>query len=274
MGYKVALGEICSFSRGASIPRARMLDRGDYLYIHYGDLYKGFDVRIDVENPQKPIPYIADSEPIREGQRLSDQDIVYVLTSETVEDLGHAFLFNNPRKLPAVAGTETTIVHVNRPDLVLPSYLNWLFQSSRFKRLLRQYVKGMKVFRVHPDDLARIEIEIPSIDDQRRIVSILDAIFERSLINSQINGYLAALLDASYSLATENGAEVKTLPEVVDIFSGGTPKTGNPEYWEGGNIPFFAPGDVTRSVYALTTEKHITEMGLANCNSSLYPIVS
>ena len=272
MGYKVALGEICSFSRGASIPRARMLDRGDYLYIHYGDLYKGFDVRIDVENPQKPIPYIADSEPIREGQRLSDQDIVYVLTSDTVEDLGHAFLFNNPRKLPAVAGTETTIVHVNRPDLVLPSYLNWLFQSSRFKRLLRQYVKGMKVFRVHPDDLARIEIEIPSIDDQRRIVSILDAIFERSLINSQINGYLAALLDASYSLATENGAEVKTLPEVVDIFSGGTPKTGNPEYWEGGNIPFFAPGDVTRSVYALTTEKHITEMGLANCNSSLYPI--
>ena len=80
------------------------------------------------------------------------------------------------------------------------------------------------------------------------------------------------MLDASYSLATENGAEVKTLPEVVDIFSGGTPKTGNPEYWEGGNIPFFAPGDVTRSVYALTTEKHITEMGLANCNSSLYPI--
>lgn len=192
MGCKVALGEICSFSRGASIPRARMLDRGDYLYIHYGDLYKGFDVRIDVEDSQKPIPYIADSESIREGQRLSDQDIVYVLTSETVEDLGHAFLFNNPGKLPAVAGTETTIVHVNRPDLVLPSYLNWLFQSARFKRLLRQYVKGMKVFRVHPEDLARIEIEIPSIDDQRRIVSILDAIFERSLINSQINGYLAA----------------------------------------------------------------------------------
>lgn len=192
MGCKVVLGEICSFSRGASVPRARMLDQGDFLYIHYGDLYKGFDVRIDVDNPQKPIPYIAGSEPIRESQLLCDQDIVYVLTSETVEDLGHAFLFNNPKELPAVAGTETTIVRVNRPDLVLPSYLNWLFQSARFKKLLRQYVKGMKVFRVHPDDLARIEIEIPSIDDQRRIVSILDATFERPLINNRINGYLAA----------------------------------------------------------------------------------
>lgn len=77
-----------------------MLDRGDYLYIHYGDLYKGFDVRIDVEDPQKPIPYIADSESIRKGQWLRDQDIVYVLTSETVEDLGHAFLFSNPKELP------------------------------------------------------------------------------------------------------------------------------------------------------------------------------
>ena len=197
MGCKVVLGEICSFSRGASVPRARMLDQGDFLYIHYGDLYKGFDVRIDVDNPQKPIPYIAGSEPIRESQLLCDQDIVYVLTSETVEDLGHAFLFNNPKELPAVAGTETTIVRVNRPDLVLPSYLNWLFQSARFKKLLRQYVKGMKVFRVHPDDLAQIEIEIPSIDDQRRIVSILDATFERSLINNRINGYLLELLKVS-----------------------------------------------------------------------------
>ena len=115
-------------------------------------------------------------------------------------------------------------------------------------------------------------IELPAHEEQEAIVDVLGKLDDKIALNSQINGYLAALLDASYSLATENGAEVKTLPEVVDIFSGGTPKTGNPEYWEGGNIPFFAPGDVTRSVYALTTEKHITEMGLANCNSSLYPI--
>ena len=215
MGYKVVLGEICSFSRGASVPRARMLDQGDFLYIHYGDLYKGFDVRIDVDNPQKPIPYIAGSEPIRESQLLCDQDIVYVLTSETVEDLGHAFLFNNPKELPAVAGTETTIVRVNRPDLVLPSYLNWLFQSARFKKLLRQYVKGMKVFRVHPDDLARIEIEIPSIDDQLRIVSILDATFERPLINNRINGYLAVQCEAIAERATGENTVLESLCDLV-----------------------------------------------------------
>ncbi len=92
MGCKVVLGDICSFSRGASIPRARMHDTGDYLYIHYGDLYKGFDLRIDVESPSKPIPFILRGEKVKESQCLKDQDIVYVLTSETVDDLGHAYL--------------------------------------------------------------------------------------------------------------------------------------------------------------------------------------
>ena len=186
------LGDLCSFSRGASVPRARMHDEGDYLYIHYGDLYKGFDLRIDVEAPQKPIPMISADERIKDGQRLHDQDIVYVLTSETVDDLGLSFLFNNPRNVPTVAGTETTIVHVERRDILMPSYLNYMMHSPRFKLMLRQYVKGMKVFRVHPDDLSRIDIPLPALDDQARVVALLDAIFDRQMVAKQTNDYLAA----------------------------------------------------------------------------------
>lgn len=75
MGCKVVLGDICSFSRGASIPRARMHDTGDYLYIHYGDLYKGFDLRIDVESPSKPIPFIL------RGERLKKVSALKIRTS-------------------------------------------------------------------------------------------------------------------------------------------------------------------------------------------------
>ena len=56
MGCKAPLGELCTFHRGASVPRARMFNSGKYLYIHYGDLYRGFDQRIDVENQQSPCP--------------------------------------------------------------------------------------------------------------------------------------------------------------------------------------------------------------------------
>ena len=51
---------------------------------------------------------------------------------------------------------------------------------------------------------------------------------------------------------------------------GGTPKTDNPEFWNG-TIPFFTPKDVGVP-YTFETEKYITESGLANCNSRLYPV--
>ncbi|WP_143248862.1 restriction endonuclease subunit S [Bifidobacterium tissieri] len=147
---------------------------------------------IDIENPQKPIPRILSSEKLRPTQFLQDQDIVYVLTSETVDDLGHAYLFNNPRHLEAVAGTETTIMRVERRDIVMPAYLNYLAQTPRFQALLRQYVKGMKVFRVHPSDLARIEVDLPSLKEQSKVVTLMDAIRSEELNLNRTNGYLPA----------------------------------------------------------------------------------
>jgi len=57
---------------------------------------------------------------------------------------------------------------------------------------------------------------------------------------------------------------------LISVLGGGTPKTGNPEFWNG-TIPFFTPKDVGIP-YTFETEKYITESGLSNCNSRLYPI--
>src|SRR5690606_18648608 len=53
--------------------------------------------------------------------------------------------------------------------------------------------------------------------------------------------------------------------------SGGTPKTRELSYWNG-NIPFFTPKDYNNGFYVLETEKSITDLGLENCNSKLFPI--
>lgn len=189
---KVCIGDICTFAKGASIPRDRMHKSSDYRYLHYGDLYKGHDLYIDVTCPQKPIPHISSSEKIHDNQFCKHLDIVYILTSETVEDLGKALLLLNPKNLPVVAGTETTILRVKSSSFVSPQYLNYILQTSRFKKLLRQYVTGMKVFRVHPRDLSRIEIDIPDILMQKRIVQFLDTIYDTIRVNSRINDYLTA----------------------------------------------------------------------------------
>ena len=217
MGCRVALGDVCSFHRGASVPRARMYNEGDYLYIHYGDLYRGFSLRIDVEDPAKHIPYILRDEQIKDNQRLKDQDIVYVLTSETVDDLGHAFLFNNPIDKPAVSGTETTIVRVERRDLVVPAYLNYLMGSPRFVAELRQYTRGMKVFRVHPGDVARIEVDLPPIETQHQVVAVLDAIYAKQQVSTKLNGYLLELAMARFESALETESKAVRLGDVVAL---------------------------------------------------------
>ena len=56
---------------------------------------------------------------------------------------------------------------------------------------------------------------------------------------------------------------------MIHVLGGGTPKTGEPEYWNG-DIPFFTPKDVGNP-YTFQTEKTITTKGLGHCNSRLYP---
>ena len=66
------------------------------------------------------------------------------------------------------------------------------------------------------------------------------------------------------------GWRIYPFSEKVSIMSGGTPNTGIKEYY-GGHIPFFSPKDHPGSFFAYKTDLSITEAGLANCNSSLFP---
>lgn len=67
------------------------------------------------------------------------------------------------------------------------------------------------------------------------------------------------------------GWKKEDFSKIINIMSGGTPKTDNPNYY-GGNIPFYTPKDSGEHFFAFQTEKYITEEGLENCNSRLYPV--
>ena len=188
----VSIGNICSFAKGASTPRVRMFESGDYLYLHYGDLYRGHELYIDIKDPSKEIPFILNTEKIRDDQFVDGGDIIYVLTSETVEDLGKALMLKNPGHETIVAGTETTIMRIRDRAVVDPRWLNYLLQTERFKKTLRQYVTGMKVFRVHPRDISKIEIDLPTLEVQQKIADALDCFYGAIRCNAKQNDYLAA----------------------------------------------------------------------------------
>ena len=66
----------------------------------------------------------------------------------------------------------------------------------------------------------------------------------------------------------EESPNQQPLTSLISVLGGGTPKTGNPNFWDG-TIPFFTPKDVG-TPYTFQTEKYITESGLTHCNSRLY----
>lgn len=201
-------------------------------YLHYGDLYAGHSLYIDVENPERPLPFIDPTEKLRADQFVNNGDIIYILTSETVEDLGKSLCLSNPKHRTVVAGTETTVMQVARQDIIEPRYLNYLLQTPFFQRRLRQYITGMKVFRVHPRDIARIAISVPSLTDQKKIIALLDSIHFKIRLNQQINDHLFEIALTEYRKLSQQSRCICTLQDCTSLLCRG----GAPKYCETGKF--------------------------------------
>lgn len=63
-----------------------------------------------------------------------------------------------------------------------------------------------------------------------------------------------------------------TLGDLGVISGGSTPSTKNPEFWDGG-IPWITPSEVSRCTTGIvrTTERTVSERGLANCSAKVLP---
>ena len=248
---KIILGEYLKFEKGISVPRDRLSITNNIAYLHYGDIYKIYNHVVDINKEIDNILKISTDEKYKKTQLLKDGDIVYNLTSESVDDLGKAVYIRNPNNIPFVSGMETTIMRVTDKSILLPEYLNYILSTYKFKCLLRQYVTGMKVYRVHPRDIGRIEIEVPDINEQKKIIDILNPFNDKIELNNQMNQTLeeiASLLYKRWFVDFEfpddkgnpykssggemvnselgmipKGWEVKELGEVLEISSGNRP---------------------------------------------------
>ncbi len=135
----------------------------------------------------------------------------------------------------------------------------------------------------------RILISLPPLPIQKRIAEILGAYDDKIELNRRINQTPEKMAMALYKhwfvdfgpfchgkfVDSEAGRipkgwEVKKFTDIINVLSGGTPKTSIPEYWNG-DIPWFTPRDVEDSFYISSTERKITDLGLSKCNSNLYP---
>ncbi|HPY76027.1 MAG TPA: restriction endonuclease subunit S, partial [Planctomycetota bacterium] len=126
-------------------------------------------------------------------------------------------------------------------------------------------------------DISAIEIPVPPLPEQQRIVAILDETFsaiDKAKANAEQNLKNAKELFESYLQGVfekkGNGWEEKKLGEVCKTGAGGTPLKTHKEYYEGGTIPWLLSGEVSQGEI-FQAKNFITEKGLKNSSAKLFP---
>ena len=167
-------------------------------------------------------------------------------------------------------GSTEYIVFRAIENLSDPDYLYYLVCSPIVRDVaIKSMVGSSGRQRVQTDVVENIEIAVPTLIEQRKIVKVLSSIDDKIAINSRINKNLEQQAVAVFNKFYDASTNQQPFTTLINVLGGGTPKTGNPEFWDG-SIPFFTPKDVG-TPYTFKTEKYITELGLKHCNSRLYP---
>lgn len=122
---------------------------------------------------------------------------------------------------------------------------------------------------LNAQQVKEFDIPYPPLPIQRKIASILSALDDKIETNNAICRNLEEQSQALFSSFYHIESKETPFTDIIQILGGGTPKTGEDDYWNG-VIPFFTPKDV-QSPYTFNTEKTLSELGLKNCNSKLYP---
>ena len=118
-------------------------------------------------------------------------------------------------------------------------------------------------------EIYAIEVELPTLEEQLKAVHLLETLDDKIELNQKINENLYEIVNAYYTQLFGNVVNrMVTVGAYTDrIYSGGTPTTSNPAYWDG-VYNWFSSGE-TRNRFVISTEKTITQSGIDNSSTKL-----
>jgi len=258
--------------------------------------------RLDLSNPSYTDEYHYQERSKRAEVRAGD----LVITREA--PMGEVCLI--PDNLKCCLGQRMVML---RPDHERcdGKYLLYALQSNRVQNEIRSHEgTGSTVSNLRIPVLKSLPIPTPGRANQKAIAHILGTLDNKIELNRKTNETLEAMAKALFKswfvdfdpvrakaegrqtgLPAEisdlfpdsfEDSELGDIPsewqccpftQLVDVISGGTPKTSVDEYWNG-SIPWFSVVDApsVADCWVIQTVKSITHLGLDNCSSKLLPI--
>ena len=193
-------------------------------------------------------------------------------------------LYDKPSVLIGRKGTIGKVKYVEHPfwtvdtlfytiintDIVLPKYLYYVMSLID----LNNYNEGTTIPSLRTETLNRLEFDIPSLVEQETILSCLNPIDEKIALNNAINNNLLQQAQAIYrswfvnyepfdGTKPDNWSDGTIDDLGNEIICGKTPSTKKRGYY-GGNIPFITIPDMHGCVYIVSTERYLSDAGVAS----------
>ena len=186
-------------------------------------------------------------------------------------------------------GQRTVLI---RPDKqkVNPSFLTYYLLSPAKQQDFKSAANGATVEHINMPKIRGLKISLPPRPIQNSIATTLSR-YDNLIANYQRQ--IKLLEEAAQRLYKEwfvdlhfpgyenvkvidgvlEGWKKKKIEDVCETIGGGTPSTKEKSYYEGGNIKWVTPTDITRSrsICLLDTEKKITEEGLNHSSAKMLP---
>lgn len=155
------ISEIGTIYRGIAYSKKDFTETGTPC-IHYGQIYTRYGTFAN-----KTFTYV--SEELANGKRLAKKgDLVMAVTSENMEDVGKCLAWLGEDDI-LVSNHACFIRHS-----LNPKYLAYFLQTSYFFHYKKKISKGVKVIDLDLNMFGDMLIPVPSMEEQSRIVSILD----------------------------------------------------------------------------------------------------
>lgn len=208
------LGEVCELMNGYAFQSKQYTNEG-FFVIRIGNVQDGY---IELNNPR----YIKLKEEKQKKFILQSGDILISLTG----NVGRVGVIQEEH-LPAVLNQRVAKISIKKELKTDKEYLLYFLTSEYFISELIKAGRGAAQQNISTTDIENLEIPLPPLSEQQRIVSILDEAFTaiaKAKANAELNLKNTKELFESYlqEALSHKGDdwEEKRLGEIIDFFNG------------------------------------------------------
>ena len=150
-------------------------------------------------------------------------------------------------------------------------YLYYLVCSSFVRdAAIKSMVGSSGRPRVQIDVVKNIEIDLPSLTEQKKIGGLLRSLDDKIELNNKINENLLAQVDLLYDHIFSDERSFTELGNVIETTSGGTPSRKCPELYDSSSICWVKSKELNGG-FIHNTEEMINEMALSKSAAKMLP---